>query len=358
MGLGIAIGGSIAALTIFVIILTYPMVSEKLVETTNARSETLRIDNIIAKTHFTIESLGATNGDNLVSMDIVNTGSEKLWNFEDYNLIVTYHADIGGTLTPTTEQISFNSALSFTESGTSGTNQFLRPDSDINPGNWDDPCPGCDTDAELFDEIDEVSQDNSDYVTSDTLLIINDQDVLEVGLTDVTDPESSEEHTVRYAYRKSQVGGITIDMTVRLLQGAAEIASWTHNDISNSFTTSSQTLSDSQINQITDYSDLRLEFTVEYVSGVAPFSEVDISWAEIEIPPSPIDYDCSPLGLSSGEWSLDRMNDDVIDPRVINKNERSNVCISLSNPVFAGGNVQILLSNQYGVTASQFVSAL
>ena len=39
MGLGVAIGGSIGALTIFVVILTYPMVSDNLTEYTEAKTK-------------------------------------------------------------------------------------------------------------------------------------------------------------------------------------------------------------------------------------------------------------------------------------------------------------------------------
>jgi hypothetical protein len=52
-----------------------------------------------------------------------------------------------------------------------------------------------------------------------------------------------------------------LNLRVRLLQGATEIAAWTHNDISSSFVTETQPLSSGQFSSITNFNDLYLEFT-------------------------------------------------------------------------------------------------
>ena len=57
MGLGVAIGGSIGALTIFVVILTYPMVSDNLTEYTEAKTKINQINDDFSKTNFQVQSI-------------------------------------------------------------------------------------------------------------------------------------------------------------------------------------------------------------------------------------------------------------------------------------------------------------
>jgi len=127
--------------------------------------------------------------------------------------------------------------------------QFARPDSDVTVGGW--------TPTPLYEKIDEATPSDADYIESATNPT---SDLCEVGLSNVEDPEVSTGHVVRYRYAKNASGGNVIDLTVKLMQGAAEIASWTHNDISDTVTQAEQTLTGVQADAITDYTDLRLRF--------------------------------------------------------------------------------------------------
>jgi len=107
----------------------------------------------------------------------------------------------------------------------------------------------------LFNAIDEVLASDSDYIVSSTNPV---NDVCEIR---ISDPGSApaEPAKVRYRYWRTGSGG-SMELRVRLLQGATQIASWTHSAITTTPTTVEQTLTSPQFASITDFTDLRLEF--------------------------------------------------------------------------------------------------
>ena len=130
--------------------------------------------------------------------------------------------------------------------------QFARPTSDVALGGWSGPA---------FSAIDEVTPSDADFTTSPTAPA---GATLEVALGAVEDPQASTGHVVRYRYRKNTTGGAQINLTVALMQGAVQIASWSHTNI-DAVTTAAQTLTGPQADSITDYSNLRLRFTATQV---------------------------------------------------------------------------------------------
>ena len=131
--------------------------------------------------------------------------------------------------------------------------QYARPDADVALNGWSNPS---------FSVIDEAIADDGDFTQSP---LAPSNALLEVGLSNVEDPQSSSGHVVRYRYQKDAAGGAQIDLTVRLMQGAVQIAIWSHTNIGNGFTTAAQTLSGAEADAITDYNDLRLRFTANQV---------------------------------------------------------------------------------------------
>lgn len=134
---------------------------------------------------------------------------------------------------------------------------FARPDADITAGGWTPLLRG----NPLFEQIDEVVVDDSDLIESSER---PSTDLCEVNLSDVIDPSVNTSHVVRYRYDKesSTVGyeGQLLDLVVRLMEGAVEIASWTHNNIGLTLVTAAQTLTGVQADAIGDYTDLRFQF--------------------------------------------------------------------------------------------------
>jgi multidrug efflux pump subunit AcrB len=139
--------------------------------------------------------------------------------------------------------------------------QFGRPSADTLRDNWEED-DGTTTD--IFDQIDESSVDDADYIRT---VQVPTNDVYVTKLSNVTDPLQSSGHVVRYRYGKDQSGGAQIDLTVQLRQGYTNegapgtlIKEWTHTNISNTLTTATQTLSGAEADSISDYTSLYLRF--------------------------------------------------------------------------------------------------
>ncbi len=141
--------------------------------------------------------------------------------------------------------------------------QFGRPSTDTyNADGWTEH--DGDT-TNMFQEIDEVSYDDADYIRS---ALTPTSDVYVTKLTSVEDPLSSAGHTVRVRHAKSAAGGDTINLTVELRQGyvnegtpgtlIATVMSAVA--ISETWTTTVYNLSAGEADAITNYGDLFLRF--------------------------------------------------------------------------------------------------
>jgi hypothetical protein len=120
--------------------------------------------------------------------------------------------------------------------------QLLVPASDITTGTW---APS--TGATLFGVLDETTADSADYIFTTA-----NSDYAEVKLNSATDPLVSTGHILNYWIEPGS-GSIT----VALKQGATTIASWTHT-LTGSVQNISQTLTGTQADSITDYTDIRV----------------------------------------------------------------------------------------------------
>src|SRR5215217_6762135 len=132
--------------------------------------------------------------------------------------------------------------------------QIGAPTSDVTDGSWLNELG---SNTNLYASIDESVASDVDYIIS-SAISSGLSDTCEVGLTSLGDPVSSSSHTVAYRYRAQGAG--TMNLTVRLMQGASIIASWTHTSVSTSYAVATQTLSGAEADSISDYADLRLRF--------------------------------------------------------------------------------------------------
>lgn len=141
--------------------------------------------------------------------------------------------------------------------------QFGRPSADTNnDGAWveDDG-----TATSIFDQIDEVSFDDADYIKSPIAPV---NDVYTTKLSTLEDPVSSSGHTVRVRHRKDAAGGATINLTVQLRQGYTNEGSqgtliatvMSAVALSETETTTTYNLSGAEADAITNYDDLFLRF--------------------------------------------------------------------------------------------------
>lgn len=124
--------------------------------------------------------------------------------------------------------------------------RYARPMSDVSAGPWT-PSTG----TSLAAMIDEPEVDSADYITTTS------GGTCEIALNPVVDPMASAGQVVRY-----QVWSTTGSaLTVSLKQGSTVIASWNHSSLPMTPTIFTQTLTSLQCDSITNYADLRFEFT-------------------------------------------------------------------------------------------------
>lgn len=153
------------------------------------------------------------------------------------------------------DSVNISTNASVDELRTLDVAQEVFATSDISVSTWTDE-GGATT--SLFQSIDEVSADDDDYIKSVELPVNTDA---EFHIGDPTDPSVGTGHYIHYRARNPGYG--SQDLRVRLLDGATEIFTVTHTFLSNGLLTWSyfrRELSSTEANNITDYTDLRLEF--------------------------------------------------------------------------------------------------
>ena len=90
MGLSVAIAGGIVMFALVYILLMLPGVVDQTTSIAKASSEISGIENSILKTNIAMSSLDATAASTTIDFTIINSGTEKLWNYEKFSLIITY----------------------------------------------------------------------------------------------------------------------------------------------------------------------------------------------------------------------------------------------------------------------------
>lgn len=348
MGFSVAISGGIVCVTIITVFSIVFAMTGQIYEINSSRTQSSELDNVLTHTNTNASYAYAQSRSDLVSLTFENIGNEKLWNYEKFNVLVTYNASIGGVPTLTTDSLTYNSAQAFAAAGANvGSSQFARPDEDVSKGEWVDT-EGGDSDGILYEEINESVRSDLNYSSTKLLTTPAQTDTWEVGLQGPLEPPSSSNHIIRYVIRKT-IASVSMDMTVRLLQGSTEIASWT-DSLTNNFELKENPLTAGQADSITDYSDLRLRFTATHTAALVGRGEV--SWAEYDLPSVPGTYNCSGVTLSSGQWTIDRITNDLQDPKILNTEEDSKICIRLSNDVYPNSDVTVTISTDTGKTKS------
>lgn len=142
-----------------------------------------------------------------------------------------------------------------------GMPQFGRPSTDtVNEGWTEDDG----TSTTIFDQIDEPTPDDADYIRS-ALAPTNDVYATKLaGFT--TDPQRSDGHTIRFRYGKDVAAGATISLLIQLRQGyVSEVSQGTLiatvlnvADVGVFPIAGEYTLTDLEADAITDYSNLFL----------------------------------------------------------------------------------------------------
>jgi hypothetical protein len=156
--------------------------------------------------------------------------------------------------------------------------QYARPDSNIDAGGWTDDMAMDDASYTIIDQDPEGTPDCSVYIKraddgSDA--------TAKFGLQNVTDPESASDHKVVVRAGGTVMMSAVPELTYALYQGAStQIATKTFRPADGSFANNTLTLSSTQANNITDYTDLRIWLTCGDEGGMGDEDHVCQAWFE------------------------------------------------------------------------------
>ena len=144
--------------------------------------------------------------------------------------------------------------------------QFAIPTSDIAQDAWTEGVG--DGDGDAFDELDEgidggAPDDDTTYWQSPANPAAGEAIRCAVGLeisgAALEDPGVNIGHILKARCRKGAAAGRSVDVTVRLFEGATQRASTSLANITNAWTTISLILTAAEADAITDYTNLRIE---------------------------------------------------------------------------------------------------
>jgi hypothetical protein len=114
MGLSIIIAGGIVLFALVYILLTMPGVVNQTVLITKASTDISDVENSLLRTNIEISLLSAASGSDAINFTVNNVGTEKLWDFAKFNLIISYDTASGSI----TESLDYAGTCSAPASGT------------------------------------------------------------------------------------------------------------------------------------------------------------------------------------------------------------------------------------------------
>lgn len=127
MAISNAAAGGIMLVTMIVMVMSTPSLIDKMFFLQESSSDITAIEDEILNTRIQASSLVGSPGGSVINFTLSNSGDQKLWNFEKFDLFVTYEADILGTKTMTVEHLVYNATGSFLNMGSAD---------DVQAGYW------------------------------------------------------------------------------------------------------------------------------------------------------------------------------------------------------------------------------
>ena len=108
-------------MTIMIIFAVLAVLMYQIQLETISSSESFENSDKISKTGINILDINASSSSSLVNFTFINQGSEKLWNYDEFDVLVSYDANILGIKTPVTEQFTYNASAQVESPGQSVT---------------------------------------------------------------------------------------------------------------------------------------------------------------------------------------------------------------------------------------------
>lgn len=101
MGLSIAISGGIITFAIIYVMMSFPAILDGTAKLSTSSQQMSNTLNTIMHTNISISSLANSHNTDLATFSVTDTGNTILWNFKEFDVIITYQANIAGTPTLT-----------------------------------------------------------------------------------------------------------------------------------------------------------------------------------------------------------------------------------------------------------------
>ena len=98
MGLSVAISGGIILTVFMLILLSLPGFMDKMFSIGDITSQVTQHEQEISNTEISMDQISVLNGKSKINFTLNNDGSEKLWNFEDFDLFIEYDDTPSGKL--------------------------------------------------------------------------------------------------------------------------------------------------------------------------------------------------------------------------------------------------------------------
>jgi len=402
LGLSIAISGGIIAVVLVVMMGIIFVISYQINTESLANTEAFEINNSIRKTDMKIKSVEDAGGNDLLNFTFSNNGSEKFWNYDKFNVIIEYDADIGGIKTKTTEELMFDKDSSFVKPlvvsgniefdrvtpfsgncgasgdectfshlvGVPGTDKILivgispegsmgivdvtfdgqtlmeiRTDSsgsDPKSSLWyllDPPTAPPRTVSVEFDQSKEVVISAISFRNVHQTIPIDDDNG---ALGDSDTPSVSLTTTVNDAWIIDTVGTLTGPMT----EDPSQVERWD--------TASGSIVGSGSTNVTTVPGLYSMDWTNVGGGQKWAISAAALTPHTIPGPGSPCNTNAA---FGTNDWIIGSITNDILDSQIVNTYEVAKICTKLSNPIFANGDVKITIITDLGHTESKSVIA-
>lgn len=112
MGLSIVITGSIIITTLLISSITTINSINDMFEMSMINNYSIKLNNEKSDTNIMISSIQANSNDNLVTLTLNNNGTSKLWDYNHFDLIITYDANMSNNKIRVTEYMIYSTVLS------------------------------------------------------------------------------------------------------------------------------------------------------------------------------------------------------------------------------------------------------
>src|SRR5574337_324523 len=101
MGLSIAITGCIVVFAMVYAMMSFPAIVDSTTKVSVSSAQMSNVLNSITHTNISIKNLVGTHDNNPDTFSVTNNGTTILWNYNKFDAIITYQADIVGNPTLT-----------------------------------------------------------------------------------------------------------------------------------------------------------------------------------------------------------------------------------------------------------------